>query len=63
MTLVLAGIGVKHDDAMVGVAVSVKLVGFRIDEGLGRQPEILKVISALALPGLANLHQELAIAA
>ena len=48
--LVLAGIGVEHDHAVVAVAIGdVQFVGLRIDERLGRQPQILDVVAALAL--------------
>ena len=48
--LVLAGVGVEHDDAVVAVAVGdVQLVGLLVDEGLRRQPEVLDVVAALAL--------------
>ena len=60
--LVLAGVGVEHDDAMVAVAVGdVQLVGLLVDEGLGRQPQIRDVVAALARSRLADLHQEFAV--
>ena len=58
--LVLAGVGVEHDHAVVAVAVGdVQLVGLLVDEGLRRQPEIVDVVAALARLRLADLHQEL----
>ena len=62
MPLVLAGVGVEDDDAVVAVAVGdVELIGLGIDKHLGGQPEVLGVVAAFALAGLADLHQELAV--
>ena len=56
MPLVFARVGVEHDDAVVAIAVSdVDLVRLLVDERLGRQPEILDVVAALALAGLPDL--------
>ena len=59
--LVFAGIGVEDDHPAVAVAVGdIQFVGLRVDERLGGQPQILGIVAALALIGLADLHQELA---
>ncbi len=53
MPLVLAGIGVEHDHAMIPVAVGdIQLIGLGIDERLGGQPQILDIVAAFALLGL-----------
>ena len=60
--LVLAGLGVEHDHAMVAVAVGdVHFIGLFVDKRLGRQPEVLDVVAAFALVGLADLHQEFSV--
>src|SRR5258706_2981139 len=60
VTLHLAGIGVDHGDAFVGVAVGdVGFVGLGIDPDLGHPPEVLEVVAAAALAVAAELHQEL----
>ena len=62
VALVLAGIRVIHDHAMVAVTVGdVDLIGLLVDKRLGRQPQVLNVVAALAMGGLADLHQELAV--
>ena len=58
--LVLAGVCVIHDDAMIAVSVrDVDFVGRSVDEGFGGKPEIVDVVAALALTRLPDLHQEL----
>src|SRR5579883_2853719 len=59
VALVLAGFGIEHDHAMIPVPVgNISLVGLRVDENLGGQPQIRDVVAALALVRLADLHQE-----
>ena len=62
MPFVFAGVGVEHDHAMVAVAIGdVQLVGLRIDESLGRQPDIFDIVAAFAVGGLADLQQEFSV--
>src|ERR1700722_18537847 len=62
MALVLAGIGIKNDYAMVGVTIGdVNLIGLLVDKRFRREPEIFNVVAAFAVIGFANLHQELPI--
>ena len=61
VALVLAGLGIEDDDAVVAVAIGhVQFVGLRVDVHLGRALQVLDVVAALALAGLADLHQKLA---
>ena len=47
---------------MIAVAVGdVHFIGLLVDERLGRQPQVLDVVAALAMAGLADLHQEFAV--
>src|SRR6202035_2314783 len=62
VALVLAGVGVEDDDAMVAVAVgNVDFIGLLVDESFGGQAEILHVVAALAVVGLADLHQKFSV--
>ena len=55
-----AGVGVEHDHAPVAVAVGdEELVRLRVHERVRRLVEVLRVGVALALPGTADLHDEL----
>src|SRR5262245_38353356 len=59
MAFVLTGIGVEDDDTAVAVAVgNVELVGFGIDKHLRRTFEVRDIVAALALAGLADLHEK-----
>src|SRR4029453_8270570 len=63
MALVLAGLGVEHDHAVIDVAVGdVQFVGVAIDDHVRRRAEVIRVVAAAALPLTADLHQELALA-
>src|SRR5262249_9344820 len=58
----LAGVGIDNRDALVAIAVrDVSLIGLGIDPDLGHTPEVLRIVAALALAELADLHQELAV--
>ncbi len=60
--LVLARIRVKHDHAMIAVAVGdVHFIRLFIDERLSRQAQVFHVVAALAAVRLPDLHQELAV--
>src|SRR5437016_8743831 len=62
VALVLAGVGIEHDHAVIAVAVrDDQFIGLLVDEQLGRTLYILGVVAALALAGLADLHQEFAV--
>ena len=62
VALHLAGVGVEHRHALVAVAVRhVGLVGLRIDPDLGDAAEILLIVAAGVLAGVADLQQELAV--
>src|SRR5712692_1900944 len=62
VALHLAGIGVEHRHALVGVAVrDVGLVGLRIDPDLGDPAEVLEIVAAGVLAEPADLQQELAV--
>src|SRR5258708_14574852 len=62
VALVLAGVGIEHDHAVIAVAVrDDQLIGFLVDEQLGRTLDMLGVFAALTLAGLADLHQEFSI--
>src|SRR5882762_4879416 len=59
MPLVLPGVGVKHDDTFVAIPVGdVQFIRLRIDEHFRRPFEIFRIVAALALEGMSNLHQE-----
>ena len=61
--LVLAGIGIEHDDAAVAVAVGhVDLVGLGVDADVGRTPQPRRVVAAAERAGAADLQQERAVA-
>ena len=58
----LAGIGVNHSHAFVQIAVrDVCLICFRVDKNLGNATEVLRVIAAARLAGVAELSDELAV--
>src|SRR5262249_26022619 len=60
--LVLTRLRVVDDDAVVAVAVGyIDFVGYFVDEGFRRQPQVLGVVAALALSRFADLHQKLAV--
>ena len=60
--LVLAGIGVEDDHAMVAVAVGdIHFVGLPCRRTSWPGPEVLDIVAALALAGLADLHQEFSV--
>src|SRR5262249_48923383 len=62
MPLVLAGLGVVHDDAMISIPISdVHFIRVLIDENLRRPPEVFDVVAAFARADLADLHQEFSI--
>src|SRR5438270_6693453 len=62
VAFVFAGFGVKDNYAVVAVAVgNVELVGFGIDECLGRQPQVVGVVAAFTAARFADLHQEFSI--
>src|SRR5437588_10879602 len=62
VALVLAGVGIEHDHTVIAVAVcDDQFIGFLVDEQLGRTLDILGVVAALTLAGLADLHQEFAV--
>src|ERR1700722_3524293 len=62
MPLVLAGLGIIHDDAMITVSIRyVKLVGLGIDKSFRRQPQVFYVVAPLGVVGLADLHQEFSV--
>src|SRR5438093_4242770 len=60
VTFVFAGFGIIDDHAMVAIAIGdVHFVGLLVDERFRRPPEVFGVVTAFALAGLADLHQEL----
>src|SRR5215467_5368616 len=60
MPFVLAGVGVKNDDAMVAVTIGdVDLIRCLVDKSLGRQAEVFDIIAAFALTRFSDLHDEL----
>src|SRR6266404_4773035 len=62
VALVLAGVGIEHDHPVIAVAVrDDQFIGLLVDEQLGRTLDILGVVAALTLAGLADLHQEFAV--
>ena len=59
--LVFACVRIEDDHPAVAVAVGhIQFVGLRVDQRLRRQPQIVRIVAALALIRLADLHQELA---
>src|SRR5687767_12672156 len=57
-----AGVRIEHRHAPVAVTIGqVRLIGFGIDEDLCHAAEVLRVVAALALPGLSVLRDELAV--
>src|SRR5207249_4131111 len=59
--LVRTRIRVEYDDPFVSVAVGdEQFVRLRVDEHVGRLPEILRVLVRLLLAALPDLHDELA---
>src|SRR5262245_48981773 len=62
MTLVSAGFGIEDDDAPVAIAVGhIDLMHGLVHVDVGRAAEVLRVVAAFVLSGLADLHDELAI--
>src|SRR5258708_37742300 len=62
VALVLASVGVEPDRLVIAVAVrDDQFIGFLVDEQLSGTLDILGVVAALALAGLADLHQEFAV--
>jgi hypothetical protein len=59
VALVLAGVGVEHDDPSVAVSVrDVGFVGGGIDEDLRRLSEVHGVVTSAALAEMTDLQQE-----
>ena len=62
VALVFAGLGIEDDDAVIAVAIGdIELIGLRIDESLRGQPDIIDVVAAFAVTGLADLQQEFSV--
>jgi hypothetical protein len=62
MALVLSGLRVIDDHAVIAVSVgNIELVGSFIDEQFRRALQIARVIAAFAFVGMTDLHQELAV--
>src|ERR1700722_9510559 len=62
MPLVLASLGVVHDDAMIPVPIRyVQLVGLGIDKSFRRQPQVFYVVAPLGVVWFADLHQEFSV--
>src|SRR4051794_31287053 len=60
VTLVLAGFGIEDDNAVIAITIGdIEFVRFGIDEGLGRKPEIGRVVAPTARMRFADLQQEL----
>ena len=62
VALVPAAVGIVDDHPVIAVAVGdVHLVGGLVDEEFRREPQVLDVVAALALPALADLHEKSAL--
>jgi hypothetical protein len=62
VSLVFAGIRVKHNHTMVAVPVGdVDFICFFIDENLRGQPKVLDIVTSFACAGLPDLHQEFSV--
>ncbi len=62
MTLVLSGLRVVDDHAVIAISVgNIEFVGSVIDEQFRRAFQIASVIAAFAFVGMTDLHQELAV--
>src|SRR5207302_4866510 len=60
MPFVLSSVGVEDDHAMIAIAIrDVDFIGLLVDKNLRRPAQILDVVAAFALAGLADLHEEL----
>src|SRR5262249_32157994 len=57
-----ASVGVKNNYAAIEVTIGDKeLIRLCIDEQAGRTAEILRIVAAAVLTGVADLHEELAV--
>jgi len=62
MPLVLSGIGVEHDDALVAIPIGdVQFIRLRIDEHFRRSFQVFGVVAAFAFERMPDLHQEFSV--
>ena len=62
MPLVCTRVGIVYDHAVIAIAVgNVKFIGFLIDKGLSRKPEVIGIVASFGLAWFADLHQKFSV--
>src|SRR4029077_9040216 len=61
VALVGAGVGIKHDDAMIAVTVNEDFIGRWVDFRIGRPAQAARIGAACLRSGFADLQHELSV--